>query len=103
MSDCHIWFGRARSKRRGACSRGPLLARASGISPASCSIERTSVSLTPSDAKRASTSLMRRVPHSGCSVRAATTASRFVSRAYVGALGGGPDGFGVSASTPPSS
>ncbi len=79
MSDCQSWFGAARSKRRGGCSRAPGASSVSGMSPSSCRIRRTSVSLTPRASKRAKTSRMRRVTCSGCSIRSATTASRLTS------------------------
>lgn len=67
MSDCQSWFGAARSKRRGGCSRAPVGSGRSVSIPSSCRIRRTSVSETPSASNRASTSRMRRVPCSGCS------------------------------------
>lgn len=103
MSDCHIWFGAARSKRRGRCGCAGDGGGVSGIRPSSCRMRRTSVSETPSASKRARTSRMRRVPYSGCSVRRPTTASRFAAAAAERRSGGGIGGIGVSASTPPRS
>lgn len=101
MSDCQSWFGAARSKRRGGCSRAPVGSGASTSSPSSWRILRTSVSDTPRASKRASRSLIRRVPCSGCSCLAATTASRFASVAAVRLRDCSGGGVGTSASTPP--
>lgn len=101
MSDCHSWFGSARSNRRGGRSRATGAARAA-TSPSSCRIRRTSDSLTPSASKRESTSRIFRVPHSGCAVRVATTASRRASVLAVFAFGFGVRGAGSSADGPPS-
>ena len=100
MSDCHSWFGAARSNRRGGCSRAPVASGASVSSPSSCRMRRTSVSETPSASKRASTSRMRRVPCSGCCCRSATTARR---RASVTRVRIGLRCPGSSASAPPPS
>jgi hypothetical protein len=100
MSDCHIWLGPARSKRLGPCSRAGPAGRGS-MSPASCRIVRTCVSLTPSPSTRASTSRMRRVPYSGCSSRSPTTACCLACCATLVLRGGGGAGLGTSASTPP--
>jgi hypothetical protein len=101
MSDCHIWFGRARSNRRGGCSRAPVVG-AWSINPASCSSVRTCVSDTPRPSKRASMSRIRRVPYSGCSRRSPTTASRRVSAARSGSsTAAAPGVFGASATGPP--
>jgi hypothetical protein len=103
MSDCHSWFGAARSNRRGGCSRaGSWLARSTS-SPSSCRIRRTTVSDTPSAWNRRSTSLIRRVPHSGCSSRSFLTASRFAAAAPVRALRFAPAALGASPSSPFSS
>jgi hypothetical protein len=103
MSDCHSWFGAARSKRRGGCSRaGSWLARSSS-SPSSCRIRRTTVSDTPSAWNRRSTSLIRRVPHSGCFSRSFVTASRLASAAPLPGFRLAPTALGASPSSPPSS
>jgi hypothetical protein len=99
MSDCQSWFGSARSNRRGAGSSRGVLAGAS-ILPASCSIRRTSVSLTGSASNRFSTSRMRRVPYSGCAAFSASTASRRGSSSFP-PRGAGPFFFGNRASYPP--
>lgn len=105
MSDCQSWFGSARSKRRSGCARAGVAAGASGISPSSCSTRRTVVSDTPSPAKRASTSRIRRVPHSGCACRVSTTWTRRASFCFASArataFAAAPVSFGFSASTPP--
>lgn len=98
MSDCHSWFGAARSNRLGPCSFSGGGGRASS-SPSSCRMRRTWLSETPSASNRLSMSLMRRVPSSGCSRLSAATASRFGSAAF--GLGGGEGAFGISASGPP--
>lgn len=103
MSDCQSWLGAARSKRRGRCGCEGDGGGVSGMRPSSCRMRRTSVSETPSASKRLSTSRMRRVPKSGCSLRTATTASRFAAAAALRRSGGGVGGTGVSASTPPRS
>lgn len=97
MSDCQSSFGCARSKRRSGCSRADVGSRSSS-SPSSCRIRRTSLSDTPSASKRLSTSLIRRVPYSGCSRLSAATASRFGEGRGAGGTGGGA---GMSPSTPP--
>lgn len=102
MSDCHSWLGSARSKRRGGCSRGPVAALASGISPCSCRMRRTSVSEIPSPSSRPSSSRIRLVPKRGCSPLTATTASRRIACAGVSAPARRPGDSGTSASTPPS-
>ncbi len=84
MSDCQSWFGPARSKRRGRGSSLGVFASVS-ISPASCSIRRTSLSLIPIASKRLSTSRIRRVPYSGCAFFNASTASRRESSALFAA------------------
>lgn len=98
MSDCQSWFGAARSKRRGGCSRAAI-GTYSGISPASCRIFRTVVSLTPSPSKRASASRILRLPQSGCVSRAATTAVRSVG-CPVACLRARPCGFGTRPASP---
>jgi len=97
-SDCHSSFGCARSNRRSGCSRGPAGSGASS-SPSSWRIRRTTLSETPSASNLRSTSLMRRVPNSGCSSFSAVTASRFGS-AFASRTGG-TIAFGTSASSPP--
>ena len=99
MSDCHSWFGAARSNRRSACSLGIAAGRSSS-NPSSCRMRRTWLSETPSASNRFSRSLIRRVPSSGCSRFSAATASRFGSGFRAG-RGGDTKGFGTSASGPP--
>jgi hypothetical protein len=97
MSDCHSSFGVARSNRRSGCSLAGVGSRASR-SPSSWRIRRTSLSETPSASNRFSTSLMRRVPYSGCSRRRLVTASLFGDDRSGGGFGGGA---GISSSSPP--
>jgi len=100
MSDCHIWLGSALSKLRGGCSRAPALGLCS-MSPASCRMRRTSVSLTPSASKRPSTSRILRVPYSGWSCRRLVTACWRVWVVADASCTGRPGGLGVRASSPP--
>ena len=65
MSDCQSWFGSARSNRRCGCSLAGVATVASGSSPSSFKIRRTSLSETPSASNRASTSRIRRDPYCG--------------------------------------
>lgn len=95
MSDCQSWFGSARSKRRSGCSRAAVLA--GSINCASCSILRTSVSLTPIPSNRFSTSRIRLVPYSGFAFFSAITISRRGSSASFG-FAVLPGRFGNSAS-----
>jgi hypothetical protein len=101
MSDCHSWFGAARSNRRGGCSRAVSWLARSSSSPSSCRIRRTTVSDTPSAANRRSMSLIRRVPYSGCSRRNADTASRFAVAAADILFGFAPTRAGAKPSSPP--
>lgn len=101
MSDCQSWFGSARSNRRSGLSRRSTSA-CSVSSPASCRMRRTVVSETPRPSKRASTSRMRRVPHSGFAARASTTAfAAGVRGLFVFAVRAAPARRSCSASTPP--
>jgi len=104
MSDCHIWFGRARSKRRGGLGPRGRCAGAAPIRPSSCRIRRTVASDTPSPSKRARTSRIRRVPALGSSRLACTTACRRGSLSRSTPLLGSawPRFFGMRPSTPPS-
>jgi len=102
MSDCHSWFGAARSKRRGGRSPRSFGPGAGGPAiPVSASTRRTVVSDTPSASKRWITSRIRRAPYSGCSSLSAVTAATTGSLRSSG-LGLRPAVFGLSASSPPS-
>ena len=68
------------------------------MSPSSCRIRRTSLSDTPSASKRASTSRIRRVPHSAFCCLSATTRSRGTDG--VGFLPRGPNRLFCSADSP---
>jgi hypothetical protein len=53
MSDCHSWFGAARSKRRGGLSPRSVGPGAGGVAiPVSANTRRTVPSETPSASKR---------------------------------------------------
>lgn len=101
MSLCQSWFGSARSKRRSGLSRRST-GSCSTSKPDSWRMRRTVVSETPKPSKRASTSRMRRVPHSGFAARAPTTLRRAVFDVALRLRAtAAPDTRKRSASTPP--
>jgi len=100
MSDCHSSLGAARSKRRSGCARAGVGSRCSQSSPSSCSTRRTAVSEIPSDAKRFSTSRIRRVPYSGWARRSAKAASCRASLTRRLRCAANPVGRGRSPSSP---
>jgi hypothetical protein len=80
-SDCHSWFGSARSKRAGEAFAPGLrrVATALGSIPSLLRMRRTVVSEVPRPRKRLTTSRMRRLPACGCAALTDITASRLGS------------------------
>ncbi len=101
-SDCHSWFGSARSKRVTlGLGRGLLLGVAGAAMPSSRSTRRTVVAEVPMPRKRRSTSRTRRLPARGCAVFTATIAARFGSLRFARFASACP-APGASAAAPPS-